>query len=106
MIDLQSVKIGNLQFRCEQYPHLTISLHKGEIDVNVTLNIEPAMRKYMKGNVYKADHLWVYRIHRRVNRMGLLLPTYKELLLREMVSCREAKRKVLGNEIEQLKLEM
>ena len=106
MIDQQSIPINKLLFRCEQYPNLTVNITPSGMDVHVTLNIEPEMRRYLKDNSYKADQLWVYHLHRKVTSLSEVIPTYNTLLTRAMINCREAKRKVLDQEIRQLKLSL
>ena len=102
--------IGKMEFRCEEYPNMTLKLHPViaipgtiEAEVRVTLNIEKRMKKYLpKENIEKGETFYVYALRKRIVDLTQLSKVYEELLTRAMISCREAKKMVLDQEISKL----
>lgn len=92
-------------FTHKSLPNLHIEVNVDGIKVWVSLNIEPSMKKYLSpNNVFKAEKRWIYCLRKEVDNLNFktLENVYKELLNRSMINCREAKKKVLDKQIENL----
>ena len=104
------IPIGKMEFRCEEYPNMTLKLHPSnavlgtiEAEVRVTINIEKRMKKYLPSeNIEKGGTFYVYALRKRITDLTLLPRIYEELLARAMIRCREAKKMVLDQEISKL----
>lgn len=102
--------IGKMEFRCEEYPNMTLKLHPVtailgtiEAEVRITLNIEKRMKKYLsKENIEKGETFYVYALRKRITDLTQLPKVYEELMARAMIRCREAKKMVIDSEISKL----
>ena len=87
------------------FPNFHIEINPNGTTVWVSLNIEPEMKKHLSpNNIFKGDKLWVYALRKEVENLNFktLETTYNELMNRAMINVREAKKKVLDEQIEKL----
>jgi len=76
--------------------------------VDLTLNITPSMKKYLsEANIFKGKKHYVYRVRKHIDSVLIneknVKAIHEYLLGNAMIRCREAKQKVLEDEINQLK---
>ena len=86
-------------------PNFHIEVHPNGVSVWVSLNIEPEVKKYLSpNNVFKGEKMWVYALRKEVETLNFktLESIHNELLTRAMINSREAKKKVLDEQIEKL----
>lgn len=86
-------------------PNFHIEIHPNGAAVWVSLNIEPSMRKHLSpNNVFKGDQMYVYCLRKEMEVVNFkeLENIYETLLNRAMINCREAKKKVLDEQIHKL----
>lgn len=92
-------------FTHDLFPNFHIEVHPNGVKVWISLNIEPEMKKHLSpNNVFKGEKLWVYALRKDVENLNYktLEATYNELMNKAMINCREAKKKVLDEEIHKL----
>jgi hypothetical protein len=98
---------SKLLFTNQSLPNFHIEINGNGAKVWVSLNIEPAMKKFLYSeNVFKADKLWVYALRKQLTVVNTveINKAYEELLNKAMINCREAKQKVLQSQIDNLKI--
>lgn len=96
----------NLTFTNNGLPNFHLEINSRGVKVWVSLNIEPAMKRHLSpNNVFKADKHWTYCLRKQLDVVSLntVNSTHEELLTRAMILCREAKKKVLDEQITNLK---
>ena len=89
-------------FTSDKFPNCHIEIDNEGIILKVSLNIEPAMKKYLSPqNVFKGEKMFVYSIKKRVETPNLkgLEATYDYLMAKAMINCRLAKNSVNNSEI-------
>ena len=92
-------------FTHNRFPNFHIEINSEGVVVWVSLNIEPDMRRYLDiTKVYKAEKFHVYVVKRDVDFLNYhkLKNIYEEMMKEAMIDCREAKKKVLDEQIEKL----
>lgn len=92
-------------FENTSFPNLKIRLNGEGGEVWVSLNVEPEMIKYLSpNNLYKGDKFWVYTYHQQIQTvtLGTVVKAYEELMDKLRIACREAKIKVLKEEIKSI----
>ena len=93
-------------FTCDSLPNVHLELTALGVNVCVSLNIEPKLRKYLSpNNVHKANKFYIYMLKcpiTIVNSESVNI-VQRELLNKAMINVREAKKKILEDEIVVLK---
>ena len=97
-----------IQFTNSDYPNFHIDIHNDQLTVTVTLNISVDMKPHLSPNlVVKAKKHLVFMLKSTTPLSNLneqkILSIANTLINKAMISCREAKQKVLSSQIEKIK---
>lgn len=93
-------------FSNKDLPNFHIEINEFGVKVWVSLNIEPALKKHLcHTNVFKANKFWVYSLRMQLDKIdsNAVQQAYKTLLNNAMINIREAKKKLLDEQITLLK---
>lgn len=93
-------------FESTLYPNLKVKFNGLGCEVIVSLNIEKSMIKHLsQNNIYKGNKMLVYAYRKQLTEVNYrnIVDTYNELLTKLQIKLREAKQKVLEDEILMLK---
>ena len=96
----------NKFFTNTSLPNFHLEINSEGCKVWVSLNIEPLMKPFLSpNNIFKADKFWTYCLRKQITTVNsfTINQAYEELLNRAMINLREAKIKVLNNQINNLK---
>lgn len=94
-------------FESKGLPNLKVKFNAFGCEVFVSLNIEKKMIKHLSANnVYKGDKMYLYGYRKQLTEVNYksVLGAYEELLNKLQIRLREAKQKVLEDEINRLKI--
>lgn len=93
-------------FTSDLFPNVHLELNAFGVVVSVSLNIEPKLRQYLSSNnVHKSNKFYVYMLKAQITTVNIesVNIVQRELLNKAMINVREAKRKLLLDEINKLK---
>lgn len=93
-------------FESTLFPNLKVRFNALGCEVIVSLNIEKSMVKHLShNNIYQGNKMLVYAYRKQLLEVNYkaILDTYNELLDKLQVKLREAKQKVLEDEIQAIK---
>lgn len=93
-------------FTSKALPNFSIEITANGVYVWASLNIPISLKPFLSpNNAYKAEQYFVFALKEKINNVDIktVNETYDKLLNRCMISCREAKIKMLEKQISYLK---
>ena len=94
-------------FTCDTMPNMKISIEDGRTRLQYSLNIKNSMARYLKpGRIFRSDTRVIYALSKEIHFTSKkhIMANYNILKNTAMIDCRNAKVKVLKEEIIQLSL--
>ena len=97
-----------IQFTNQDYPNFHINIHNDDLIVVVTINITADMKPFISPNlIFKANKRLTHVLKTVVPLVNMneqrILSIANNLINKAMINCREAKQKVIDQQIERIK---
>ena len=97
-----------IQFTNQDYPNFHLDIHNDQLTVIVSLNITADMKPHLSPNlVFKSKKHLVYVLSSSIELSNVneqkILSIANTLINKSMIHCREAKQKVLSEQILKIK---
>jgi len=101
---MNSIKTKNKEF----HENTSFTFDATGMWIELTLNIKPNMKKYLSANnVFKGEKHYVYRVKKHIDSVLItennVKAVHEYLLGNAMMRCREAKQRVIQDEINTIK---